>query len=403
MPVANIDALRICVLGNAWSPHIQNRTRALAELGHVVTLLSADTADIPGVVVRQVSPSIRLPFCGWSILFRYLVEIRSLKPNVIHVHYASGFHAWVNLLLPQFPFIVSLMGRDILFEEQGNPTAASKRLTLDTLQQAALVTSKSEHINDYLKVVAPDVLEKTEIIRWGIDPEQFRPMDAHPLRRDLGIDADAPVVLCPRGFGPIYNIDTLIKSFADVRKQIANATLVLFEFRQDDEYRKRMDSIIEELGLKDHIIILGDIAHGDMPLYYNLADVVVSIPSSDGMPQSLFEALACESVAVISDLPHYREIVQDQKEVHMTPVSIEAVTCAILRLLEDAPTRSRLGRAGRQRVLEKANFNQDAKRVEKLLFEASKSHRTRKPYSRLRMAWLLFLHYAESVFTGKER
>lgn len=403
MRMQDNGSLRICVLGNAWSPHIQNRTRILAEMGHTVTLFSADTADIPGVVVRRISPSIKLPFCGWSILFSYRHAIQSLEPDAIHVHYASGFHAWVNLLLPQLPFIVSLMGRDILFEEQGNPTAASKRLTLDTLEQAASITSKSEYINDYLKGVAPGALEKTEIIRWGIDPEQFRPMDAHPLRQKLGIDVGTPVILCPRGFAPIYNIDTLLRAFANVRKQITNAMLVLFEFHQDGGYRKYMDSIIEELGLKNNIIILGDIAHADMPLYYNIADVVVSIPSSDGMPQSLFEALACQSALIISDLPHYREIVEDQKEVRMTPVSVEAVTDAILSLLEDAPARLRLGEAGRRMVLAKANFNEDAKRVETLLVRAGKSRGARKPYSRLRMAGLLFLHYAEAVLTGKEK
>lgn len=395
--------LRICVLGNAWSPHIQNRTRVLADLGHIVTLLSADTADIPGVEVRRITPKLGLRFCGWSILFSYLDAIRQFAPDVIHVHYASGFHAWSTLLLPEYPAMVSLMGRDILFEEQGNPTAASRRLTLDTLERAATITSKSEHMTNYLGKVAPGVLEKTKLVRWGIDPSLFRPSDGHDLRNELGIDPDAPVILCPRGFAPIYNIDVVLRAFARVRELKPVARLLLFEFGQDPEYRQYMDSIIEEKGLQEAVVIIGDVPHADMALYYNLADVVVSIPSSDGMPQSLFEALACEAAVIISDLPHYREIVRHGREVHATPIAEEAVADAMLFLLDDPATRTRLGQNGREMVIKNANFERDAKRAEALLATAATGRKPRRPYAFPRLAGLLFLHYAEAVLTGKER
>ena len=44
-----------------------------------------------------------------------------------------------------------------------------------------------------------------------------------------------------------------------------------------------------------------------MPLFYNLADVVVSVPSSDGFPVTVLEASACAVPLVVSDLPYCAE------------------------------------------------------------------------------------------------
>ena len=41
--------------------------------------------------------------------------------------------------------------------------------------------------------------------------------------------------------------------------------------------------------------------------------VAVSVPSSDGTPQSVLEAMACGAVSVLSDLPSLREWVDDDR------------------------------------------------------------------------------------------
>ena len=397
------EQLNICVLGNAWSPHIQNRTRSLAEMGHEVTLLSADSAEIAGVPVTKITPAWSLPLCGWTILFTYLKEIRRINPDVIHIHYASGFHAWATLLLPEYPMVVSLMGRDILFEEQGNPSKGSIGLTLDVLEAAFCVTSKSAHINDYMEKVAPKILDKTEIIRWGIDPSEFYAMDSRSLRTELGVAPDVPILLCPRGFGPVYNIEIILQSLNIIRRKHHAAKLLLFEFRQDHGYRKHLDKVIIELGLGESIVIVGDVPHREMPRYYGLADVVISIPSSDGMPQSLFEALACESALIISNLPHYEEIVKNEREVLTTSIDAESVAAATSKLLEDESLRRSLGQAGRAMVLDKANFKKDATRVEKILRRAANESPSRKRCGFFRFARLLVWHYVEAILMGKDR
>ena len=53
--------------------------------------------------------------------------------------------------------------------------------------------------------------------------------------------------------------------------------------------------------------MLGNVPVERMPDVYRAADVVVSIPSSDSSPRSVWEALACGRPVVVSDLPWARE------------------------------------------------------------------------------------------------
>jgi glycosyltransferase involved in cell wall biosynthesis len=64
---------------------------------------------------------------------------------------------------------------------------------------------------------------------------------------------------------------------------------------------------IERLGLDGAVIMLGSVPAERMPDVYRAADVVASIPSSDSSPRSVWEALACGSSVVVSDLPWARE------------------------------------------------------------------------------------------------
>jgi hypothetical protein len=151
--------LKILAIGYPTSTHVVNRVRCFRALGHEVYLLgspAAGLADIRELVpsvrpgkdewishlTRWVGRLIRRDLSGASDMARLFLDFRRLikttSPDVFHVHYAYSTWAWLAAALGVRPLVVSIMGGDVLFEEQGAPTPRGIALTKRLLAAADL-------------------------------------------------------------------------------------------------------------------------------------------------------------------------------------------------------------------------------------------------------------------------
>ncbi len=104
---------------------------------------------------------------------------------------------------------------------------------------------------------------------------------------------------------------------------------------------------IERHGLRDAVTVLGNVSPERLPDVYRAADVVVSIPSSDSSPRSVWEALACGRPVVVSDLPWAREELEPGGQALLVQLDPGSIAAAISRVLDDADLAARLGHLGR--------------------------------------------------------
>src|SRR6266403_728471 len=141
-----------------------------------------------------VSPRKRLTICAIG------------EPDSVHVQNANSLYGWAAGLLGCRPLVVTVMGGDVLFEEQGSPTPIGKWLTLELLRKADYITSKSHHLTEIIDGFG-GFADKTERILWGVPVETFRRVDASSLRQLLGIVAQRRVILSPKILRPLYRVD----------------------------------------------------------------------------------------------------------------------------------------------------------------------------------------------------
>ena len=101
---------------------------------------------------------------------------------------------------------------------------------------------------------------------------------------------------------------------------------------------------IEWLGHQDDIPqIWAEAAIAVLPSYYR-----------EGIPRSLLEAAACGRPVVTTDMPGCREIVEDGVNGYLvTPGDVVSLADALEKLINDPLLRARMGRAGREMVLER--------------------------------------------------
>jgi glycosyltransferase involved in cell wall biosynthesis len=125
----------------------------------------------------------------------------------------------------------------------------------------------------------------------------------------------------------------LLEAFARVHQRRPSTRLLLKSPTQ--HVTTKATRAIERLGLDGAVIMLGSVPAERMPDVYRAADVVVSIPSSDSSPRSVWEALACGSSVVVSDLPWAREELVDGKHAVLAELEPLAVAEAIERAFDD--------------------------------------------------------------------
>jgi glycosyltransferase involved in cell wall biosynthesis len=249
---------------------------------------------------------------------------------------------------------------------------------LRLVRAAALV----EHINlraaDRIVVVS-DVLRQ-QLVAGGIAAERvvvnpnavdvcrFRPdMDGSRVRRRLGLDSTV-VVGFSGTFGAWHGVPTLARAVPMVLQSRPQVRWLLIG---DGPLRALVDQSVEQHGLGERVFAAGVVPHADMPVYLAACDVLVSPHGRQadggeffGSPTKLFEYMAAGRPIVASAVGQIAEVLVDEHSALLVPPDDpEALCLAIVRLVDDACLRVRLGRAARQAAEQRHTWQHNAERV----------------------------------------
>jgi glycosyltransferase involved in cell wall biosynthesis len=370
--------LRVCFVANGRTPHGVTRAEALARAGNEVHFVTIGPV-LETTLETHTTPLPRGPVGAVRSFLGFVRAIRKLRPDVLHLHYAGGRLGTLAHLACVHPFFVSVIGGDVLEEQhEGGLPPAERRATNVVLEDADRVLAKSERLRE--EVIARGVEPaRVEVVRWGVDPEVFRfdPAGRDAMRARFAFGHEDRVVLSPRGLQPLYNIDIVVRGFAEARTSDPSLRLALTETGIDPKYVESIRGLIESLGVGPFVRFCGRFERAQLPAMYSAADVVINVPRSDGLPQSLFEAMACERPTILGDLPTYREIASSGEGVFYTAFEPGAVASALRDLV---PRATDVGRRGRQRILEVADLGAEASRVSAMYRSACTGpRRSRRP------------------------
>lgn len=118
----------------------------------------------------------------------------------------------------------------------------------------------------------------------------------------------------------------LIRSFADVKKQIPAAKLVILG---EGGYRNKLNHLIESLNLSNDVLLLG--FQSNPHKYINKADIYVLSSYYEGFPNALAEAMACGLPVISTDCKSGpREILAPDTSIDLSTESIEYAKYGLL-------------------------------------------------------------------------
>ena len=333
---------RLLMLGAVNHPHVEHLALAMSERGFEVTVGGDTVPDLPpsvlpaaGVALRAAPGRARGSVAGAASHVRWIRGLlRELRPDLVHAHWLPGF-AFFAAVAGARPLVAMAWGSDVL---RARP--AQKLANRVALRRAALAMADSQALLDAMVALgAPR--SRCVLVNWGVDLAAFRPAgDRREVRAELGL-GDGPVILSPRSLMPVYNPRVIVDAWAQVAAERDDVQLVL-------KHMGVVREVLGELPYPERVHVVGHVDYERMPAYYRAADVCVSIASSDSSPRSVWEAMACGTPCVLSDLPWAHEQITDGREALIVPIERDAVAGAIRRLLEDADLATGIARRGRE-------------------------------------------------------
>jgi glycosyltransferase involved in cell wall biosynthesis len=182
----------------------------------------------------------------------------------------------------------------------------------------------------------------------GVDPAHFPALEGEP---------DIPTISWLGRVDPIKDLETLLRAFAIVVRELPAARLRLFGSPPAgrEAYLQRCQALAASLGIEKAVTFEGRV--GNVRDAYAAGSIVVLSSVSEGFPYSLIEAMTCGRACVATNVGGVTEAVGETGIV-VPPRSPAPMAQACLSLLRDNGLRHRLAAAARVRALE--NFTVDA-------------------------------------------
>jgi glycosyltransferase involved in cell wall biosynthesis len=361
-----MEKLRLCFVGPARAVPLQRWVEWFAARGHDVTVVTVEPAEDPSVpTFRQIDVGApgKMGKLGRALsAVRMAQVVRRLKPDLVHVQYLRGL-AWGAPLLRGVPCVATPWGSDVLEEQGAFREWYSRPLTRAVLRRAEAVTVHSAYLEARLRPLMPPGGAITRI-GWGVDLKRFRPdLDTQPIRRQWRIEDGRRVMFSPRLAQPFYRHDRIIRALPAVREAVRDALLVVGGHSADPAYVASLRQLASDLGVAEHVRFVGPLAYAEMPQWMSLAEVVVMVPPSDGMPSTLLEAMACGAVPVLNRLPQYAELIEHGRNGFLVDPHGGDLAGALIAALSDRAAREGMARRNRMVVAEAADQDREMERM----------------------------------------
>ena len=280
--------------------------------------------------------------------------LTNIKPDLIHagpiqscafMAALSGFH----------PFLTMSWGSDLLFHSEESPLM--RWITSFVLDQMDFFLCDCDAVlekaGEYAKVDAERVIK----FPWGIELSRFfREAECgRRLREELGWDG-CVLVLSTRSWEALYGIESVLKGFAEARKQNSRLRLLLLG---DGSKRQEIDKFIKSRGLIDSVYRPGVVPQEKLPAFYSASNIYLSCTHSDGASISLLEAMACGLLIIVSDIPGNREWIEREENgwlVH--PSEIDEIATSLLSAARFPKEKiKKMVRLNREIIVRRANWD----------------------------------------------
>ena len=265
---------------------------------------------------------------------------KNKKIDIIHAHrlFPEGYAALLLSRMLRVPFVVSARGSDvnIMAKQKG---VRSKVMAV--IKEARYVFAVSKDLAQKISSIEP-ASHKIKTIEKGVDNFLFQPRDKIAARKFLGLSENKYILLFVGNLVPVKNPKALIDVLSGMSEYERKEYFSVFI--GEGPLRSMLKRKIRERKLDAICSLPGSVSPDKVACWMNAADVFFLPSRNEGMPNVLYEAMACGLPIIASRVGGIPEIVADQENGFLlVSDDIDGMKKAVQMLFADEEKRRSIG------------------------------------------------------------
>ncbi len=301
-------------------------------------------------------PYARLVTYFFSGLYNSVKIIKKENCDLIHAQFLipTGLMAALIGQLTKRPLVLTVHGQEALMALE---SGILKRLARWTFDRVAFTVTVAEHTTRKCELLGMKT-DRFSKIPMGIDENIFP-----RLGEAVVASARKKLIVSTRSFIEVdYNQTQLIEALPKIFRGDKEARCVL---AGDGPGRPPLEKRVKELGIADRVAFLGKQPSGRIAELLKEAMVYVSTSRFDGASVSLFEAMACGTFPVVTDIEANREWINHGENGYLVELeNSKDLAEKILAALGDSALREKAAANNKKLVEDKVLWSKSIARIE---------------------------------------
>ena len=235
---------------------------------------------------------------------------------------------------------------------------AEARLDLKAATAAFVVCISDFTKSQLCRITHPQHWDRFHVVRCGIDLEKFA------FRGERAL-AEKPRIITVGRLAAEKGQLILLRAIAALRERGIEVELTLVG---DGPLKGWIEGEISRLGLKDQVLLTGEVSAEEVNSYLVAADIFCLSSFSEGLPVAIMEAMAIGVPVVSTYIAGIPELAIDGKTALTVPAgNVDALAEALARMITDDEFRKEAVRAAHKEVVQRHDRERNADQLASML------------------------------------
>jgi glycosyltransferase involved in cell wall biosynthesis len=370
--------MHICLLTPSFPPMVDGGVaistgrlvQYLLRRGHQITVVTAappgHPGGSPGTPPGVIQPGMALHYGLVEDPLRAAAAVEALRVWAQAQHQREPFEVILAYFMYPAAYLATLLGEvlgvPVVCSCRGNDISKDMFITPEIIAAVLTRSTRLIFVSASLLHMADTLVPcraKATVVANAVDSTFFTPdTSAIPAAHRAVVVGTSGLIRWKKGIDLFLPLIRTLCAVHEVQLLIAGYGL-------DAAIDQHITAFLERYNLRQQLEITGPLPHQQMVHALRRMDLYVNTSYQEGMPNGVLEAMACALPVVATDADGTPDLVQDGVTGYLCPMGdLDALVARCRTLITQPTRRQHMGQAGRRRVQQHFQPDQEAIAVE---------------------------------------